>query len=558
MTNPATCFCVNPSCERRENFFEAEHCQSCGSPLKINSRYKLIASLTELSVPRPTEVFEAQCDSGEIKVVKTLFRDDEPYFSMFEREVSALRSFSHPAIPKLLVSDQFIVNLPGKYKVYGFAMEKIPGETLQKQLDSKRPIPSALGLDYLKQLSTVLHYIHQHKLFHRDIKPSNIILKEDGQLALIDFGGVRSSISHTYLAKVASGDVTRLSSSGYTPPEQESGSAIPQSDIFALGRTVIYLLTGREPFELPIDEKTGQLLWREHAKKLDPRLANLLDRMTALAPGDRPTNTNEVLESTERLLHRPNIEPKLKIKIWMIPVALAIAMASFGLYRAGRRVVAAWHSANAQILEERGELTKARDALENSIKLVHAPDTIEELAEVCTELKDYDCSIKAYRESIRLDPTWERWFELGVFYDLREERKDAALAYASAIALAPNESTEAYNNLSRIEILEGKAKKATELTRIALTHSNSSETESNLQKNLGWALLQQGSLDLSEKALSKSIALNSNNTAAHCLLTQILNTKGKDSSDNGSQCLTLNYDQPEVKKWREDYLRSIR
>ena len=68
----------------------------------------------------------------------------------------------------------------------------------------------------------------------------------NGQLVLVDFGAARQ-ITHTYMAHLGDSGITAVSSAGYTPPEQEQGQAVPQSDFYALGRTLIYLLTARLP-----------------------------------------------------------------------------------------------------------------------------------------------------------------------------------------------------------------------------------------------------------------------------------------------------------------------
>ena len=87
--------------------------------------------------------------------------------------------------------------------------------------------------------------------------------KPNGQLVLIDFGTARE-VSATYFAKVGQGgNVTGIVSPGYTPPEQTNGKAVPQSDFFALGRTFVYLLTGKPPTAFPENPRTGRLMWRK-------------------------------------------------------------------------------------------------------------------------------------------------------------------------------------------------------------------------------------------------------------------------------------------------------
>ncbi|MEM9805448.1 MAG: hypothetical protein AAF959_09210, partial [Cyanobacteria bacterium P01_D01_bin.56] len=133
-------------------------------------------------------------------------------------------------------------------------------------------------------------------LFHRDIKLSNIMLRPSGQLALVDFGTVRPMTS-TYFAKVAGQrDITSVVSPGYTPLEQINGRAVPQSDFYALGRSFVYLLTGKHPIDLSEDDTTGQLTWQDQTPQpIDTWFGQLLDNMMAPFPGQRPLNADVLL-----------------------------------------------------------------------------------------------------------------------------------------------------------------------------------------------------------------------------------------------------------------------
>ena len=116
-------------------------------------------------------------------------------------------------------------------------MEKIDGLNLTQwmQQQGNHPIHQEQAIRWLTQLSGILQQIHQNNYFHRDIKPSNVMIRTSGQLALVDFGAARE-MTQTYFSQVDQGaGVTAISSVGYTPPEQEQGQAVPQSDFYALG-----------------------------------------------------------------------------------------------------------------------------------------------------------------------------------------------------------------------------------------------------------------------------------------------------------------------------------
>jgi serine/threonine protein kinase len=298
-------YCINPDCKHRENPDNLECCQACGTPLLIKNRYRLIFPLRPLSERGQAEVFEVEdlgveAANGERnKVLKLLGKNDETLVRLFKQEARILNELKHPGIPKSQLGDSdFTVSLPRPSKLlHCLVMEKIEGENLQDWVKKNKPVSQEKALDWLKQLVKILHYLHQHQYFHRDIKPSNIMLRPNGELVLIDFGTVRE-MTQTYIEKIGGNqDITRVFSPGYTPEEVIQGKAGTQSDFYALGRTFVYLLTGKPPFELP--EESGQLNWRESAPQVSPLLANWIDCLMAPSPTQRPLNTSSILKCLE-------------------------------------------------------------------------------------------------------------------------------------------------------------------------------------------------------------------------------------------------------------------
>ena len=183
-------------------------------------------------------------------------------------------------------------------------MEKIDGPNLSEWMHQQgnHPISEHQALQWLQQLSEVLHLIHQQHYFHRDIKPDNIMLRSSGQLVLVDFGAVRE-MSYTYFEQLEStSGITRISSVGYSAPEQERGKAVPQSDFYSLGCTFIYLLTGRKPLDSEIyDSLTNEFRWRPFAPHISSGLADFIDQLTATRVIERPANTLEMLATISDL-----------------------------------------------------------------------------------------------------------------------------------------------------------------------------------------------------------------------------------------------------------------
>ncbi|MGL4376362.1 MAG: serine/threonine protein kinase, partial [Microcoleaceae cyanobacterium] len=103
--------------------------------------------------------------------------------------------------------------------------------------------------------------------------------------------------SKTYMVKVDQGqNITGIVSPGYTPQEQTQGKAVPQSDFFALGRTFIFLLTGKPPTAFPENPRTGKLMWRKAAPHIQSQVADVIDYLMAPFPGNRPQNPQMIMQ----------------------------------------------------------------------------------------------------------------------------------------------------------------------------------------------------------------------------------------------------------------------
>jgi serine/threonine protein kinase len=315
-------YCINPKCPDRHNPNSSEFCQTCGTPLLIQNRYRLVKPLRELDEQNHTEIFAVD-DRGSKKVLKVL--KNAQLVQMFEREVGALQQLNHPGIPKIEPEGYFTVSPNSNPQaLHCLVMEKIEGQNLEQWLAQHKPISEAVALKWMRQLVEILDLLHYNKLFHRDIKLSNIMLKPDGQLVLIDFGTVRQ-VTNTYLAKVGGGrEVTGIISPGYTPLEQVNGKAVPQSDFYALGRSFVYLLTGKHPIDFAEDSQTGALGWRDSAQ-VSPELADLIDDLMAPFPGKRPLSTQEILQrlETPTRLRSKSLPQKSRLK-WLVALNIGL------------------------------------------------------------------------------------------------------------------------------------------------------------------------------------------------------------------------------------------
>ncbi len=234
------------------------------------------------------------------KVLKVLTKNQSKAVEQFQREAQVLTQLNHSGIPQ---GEEPFTFFPqnSQEPVHCLVMEKIEGENLQDWLKNRgdRPISERQAVDWLTQLANTLHEVHQQQLIHRDIKPSNIMLKPDGQLVLIDFGIARE-ITETYEQKLAAGQITATHTYGYAPLEQVIGRAVPQSDFFALGRTFVYLLTGKHPDEIGNNYRDPNTdddwNWREAALKVSDLLADFIDQLMARPIQKRPPDTQAILK----------------------------------------------------------------------------------------------------------------------------------------------------------------------------------------------------------------------------------------------------------------------
>jgi eukaryotic-like serine/threonine-protein kinase len=293
-------FCVNPRCPNPHQVDTKLFCEACGSELLLDGRYRVIQEIGGGGFGKTYEVQDAGDNVN--KLLKVLINDQPKAIELFQREAVVLSSLNHPGIPKIL-PDAYFEFLPrgALMPLRCLVMEKIEGLNLEQYLQQlgNRPLDQKLVLRWLAELALILKEIHSQQLFHRDIKPANIMLRSSGPLALIDFGTARQ-ISGTYMAKQSAGQVTGVISAGYTPPEQLNGQAVLQSDFYALGRTMVYLLTAQEPANL-YDPHLDQVQWRHLAPAVDPRVADLLDDMMARMPSARPQNADVLLHRVQEL-----------------------------------------------------------------------------------------------------------------------------------------------------------------------------------------------------------------------------------------------------------------
>ncbi|WP_375469434.1 protein kinase [uncultured Nostoc sp.] len=293
--------CINPDCQRPyPQPWGNKFCNSCGAPLELLDRYVPLQPLGSGGFAQIYTVWDEKTQTE--KVLKVLVEDSPKALELFTQEAAVLSSLQHPGVPRVDADGYFHVKLfnPKPHQLPCLVMEKINGRTLEEILKKfPQGCPEDLVLNWFAQAVQILQELHKRQIIHRDIKPSNLMLEtsslsvtplqgqtEGDRVVLIDFGGAKQFSASKLRSQSSS---TRLFSSGYSPPEQVIGGIVgPSADFYALGRTMIELLTGKYPLELE-DQQTGKLRWRS-AVNVNPQLASLLDEMVQEDVRSRPAN----------------------------------------------------------------------------------------------------------------------------------------------------------------------------------------------------------------------------------------------------------------------------
>ncbi|MFB2771884.1 4-Cys prefix domain-containing protein [Pelatocladus sp. BLCC-F211] len=479
-------YCINPFCTQRHNSDDAEQCATCGTPLLMNGRIRLIRPLRPLDRDPDcyTEVFLVD-DLGsrwhpvrETRVMKILKWKEPKMIELMRREVLALQVINHPGVPNSTWDDYFIFPLENSsLELHCLVMQYFEGKNLESWLKDYGKISQKLALDWLKQLVSILDTVHRSTFFHRDIKPENIIVQDNSKLALVDFGGARQ-ITDTFLLKVGinGGTSTGLGSErkykttilgtpGYSPLEQINGQAVIQSDFYALGRTFVYLVTGISVIKFKTDEFTGRLIWRHKAPHIDKPFAKLLDDMMAPFPGERPQNAQAILQRLERLPLQSKLNRIVKSKPFQFSAFILILLCSFGIYNTSSLpwVSKVWLSnyflSQGKKAEFENRFTDAQKNFTTAIKLnksVTYQISAFYFEQASRNLPRPEVAKKYYQLTIKFNPQdADSYNNLALVCQQLSDLKCVERSYSSALKLKPN-SWEIHYSLGSFYDDQGK------------------------------------------------------------------------------------------------------
>jgi len=321
-----------PQC-KTENRDDAQFCNRCGAALRqplrtgplpantlLQKRYRIIKMIGQGGMATIYQAEDLRFP-GKVWAVKEMredflpVTDRLPAIQAFTREAELLARLQHPNLPRVI--DHFSEG--GRHYL---VMEYLEGQTLQERIEKRRrrPFREREVVEWALQICDALEYLHSQNppVIYRDLKPGNIIVDKSGTVRLIDFGIAR------YFDPSKKTDTLKMGTLGYAPPEQfqGGGQCDARSDVYALGATMHYLLTGRDPQDEP-PFSFGQA----RPRRLNPRLSKGIEHviMTALAY-DPASRYQSAAQMRAALLHpgQPVKEPTRRM-----PAAEALVISAY-------------------------------------------------------------------------------------------------------------------------------------------------------------------------------------------------------------------------------------
>jgi len=251
---------------------------------KINDRYEVIRSIGEGGMANVYLGHDTILDRNvAIKVLRGDLANDEKFVRRFQREALSASSLAHPNIVEMY-------DVGEDDGTYYIVMEYVDGKTLKQLLKKRGTLTLSEAIDIMSQLTDGMAHAHDSYIIHRDLKPQNIMIKDDGQIKITDFG-IAMALNSTQLTQTNS----VMGSVHYLPPEQASGKGCTiKSDIYSMGIIFYELLTGSLPFrgdnavEIALKHMREPIpSIREDNPSIPQSIENIVKRATAKNPKNR-------------------------------------------------------------------------------------------------------------------------------------------------------------------------------------------------------------------------------------------------------------------------------
>ncbi|MEA5568223.1 serine/threonine-protein kinase [Anabaena sp. UHCC 0399] len=282
--------------------------QMCGSKQLFRDRYEILRILGRGGFGITFLAQDAVLPGNPLCVIKQLCpkvtstKSWQNACNRFVQEAKTLAKLgSHSQIPMLL--DYF----EGDGELY-LVQEYIQGWTLAREVRRNGTKTEAEVKQFLRELLPVLQYLYQNQVIHRDIKPLNLLrCADDQRIVLIDFGAVKENLVDVGNDSLNSIMNTHfVGTMGFAPPEQFSLRPVYGSDIYALGMTCVYLLTGKGPLEMENHSLTGEICWYKYVNVSDS-FAHILNKMLKFSLNERFQKPSDVTRALRVESDMPNL-----------------------------------------------------------------------------------------------------------------------------------------------------------------------------------------------------------------------------------------------------------
>ncbi|MCM3569110.1 Stk1 family PASTA domain-containing Ser/Thr kinase [Neobacillus mesonae] len=280
---------------------------------RLNGRYKILNIIGGGGMANVYLAHDMILDRDvAVKMLRLDFANDEEFIRRFHREAQSATSLNHPNIVN-------IYDVGEENELYYIVMEYVDGQTLKQYIQQHSPLRVEEAVEIMSQLTSAISHAHHNHIIHRDIKPHNILIDNEGNVKITDFG-IAMALSATAITQTNS----VLGSVHYLSPEQaRGGMANRKSDIYSLGIVMFELLTGRLPFSgesavsialKHLQSETPSV--RRWSPNIPQSVENIVLKATAKDPFHRYDTVDEMGEDLRTALNPDRMnEPKFSIPI---------------------------------------------------------------------------------------------------------------------------------------------------------------------------------------------------------------------------------------------------
>ncbi|AFZ33966.1 serine/threonine protein kinase [Stanieria cyanosphaera PCC 7437] len=413
-----------------------------------------------------------------LKLQKIESQTLENVFHRLRQELIHLAKLNHlDRIPK---TQEYFISQNHIYLI----QEYIEGESLKTIINREFNLDEEEVIDLLENTGEILREIHKHKIIHANIQPSSLIKRSsDGKIVLINFGAIQ--------------EITNVfpdSKTGYLPPEQIAGRPITSSDIYALGMTAIYALTGIRPERLAKNPNTGEVIWQQKAR-VSSELSKILNKMVRLDKQQRYQSIEQVLKALKKFKFKSKIKPWHKYVIIFLSLSMLLFFSRY--FWLQYQAILLFKQADLELQYQRyetaieyydrgiqkvsGKVNLFQGAWLRKAQALGNLKRYDEMLQTCQEglqktnnvyfwncqglalegLKRYDQAIASYNEAIKLKPDFFVPFNNRGEVYTKLGRIDSAVAdFQAAVKLSQAESYVPWNNLGKIYFRQQKYEEA--------------------------------------------------------------------------------------------------